>query len=508
MSDESVARLLRSKEPLVVIEASAGCGKTFQGASYAREIVSSLGYGRLLILTHTHAACAVFADRTKGAGTQVEIMTIDALVTRIASAYHVPLGLPKELSSWAYQNNGFALMAAKVAAYMRQCPFISRVLAQRYPVVICDEHQDSSADQHSIVMTLVAAGAQARIFGDPMQNIYGGKTQSIAEIHRQQWEQLKESGVFGQLDVPHRWAAAADRALGAWILNARYCLQSGKTIDLSGSLPSAVRVLTATNIAARHDRYSLCKLERSPIDKMVANSHQLMVLAAQNDRVKALRAFWFRSIPIWEGHTRNALADLVSVLHRECGDATTVAHAMNAFISRVAVGFSPSSHGNRLMEEIKNGVNRAAKGKGGNIQMIAKLLLTDPSHTGVAAALTAIRTLNKDKAMGFSDIKIDLRSEFNDAIKLGQFTDPNTGYAEIMRNRSYAHPTPPQKVLSTIHKASGLECDNVLLMDCDKSQFSNSNHAKCVLYVALSRAKKSITLVVPESSASALIRLN
>lgn len=76
MSDEAVAKLLRSREPLVIIEAAAGCGKTYQGAAYAQGLVGSLDDGRLLILTHTHAACSVFAERTKTAGSRVEIKTM------------------------------------------------------------------------------------------------------------------------------------------------------------------------------------------------------------------------------------------------------------------------------------------------------------------------------------------------------------------------------------------------------------------------------------------------
>ena len=33
MSDEAVAALLRSDQPLVLVEAAAGCGKTYQGAN-------------------------------------------------------------------------------------------------------------------------------------------------------------------------------------------------------------------------------------------------------------------------------------------------------------------------------------------------------------------------------------------------------------------------------------------------------------------------------------------
>jgi Rad3-related DNA helicase len=89
MSDASVSAALRSTAKLVLVEAPAGCGKTYQGASYARDIADSLGSGRLLILTHTHAACSVFHSRTLGVGSRVEIRTIDSLVSDLTDAYHL-----------------------------------------------------------------------------------------------------------------------------------------------------------------------------------------------------------------------------------------------------------------------------------------------------------------------------------------------------------------------------------------------------------------------------------
>jgi hypothetical protein len=106
MSDDEVARLLRSAEPLVMIEAPAGCGKTHQGAEYAKDVAASLGAGRLLILAHTHAACGVFHDRTRGAGSKVEIKTIASLTVEMASAYHKALSLPANPEAWAWKNDG------------------------------------------------------------------------------------------------------------------------------------------------------------------------------------------------------------------------------------------------------------------------------------------------------------------------------------------------------------------------------------------------------------------
>jgi Rad3-related DNA helicase len=99
MSDATVAQALRSAARLVVVEAPGGCGKTYQGASYACDIAAALGDGRLLILTHTNAACDVFASRTRGLSRHVEVRTIDGLMIEIACAYHYPLGLPEDVSA-------------------------------------------------------------------------------------------------------------------------------------------------------------------------------------------------------------------------------------------------------------------------------------------------------------------------------------------------------------------------------------------------------------------------
>jgi hypothetical protein len=509
MSDEAVAELLRSDNPLVLIEASAGCGKTYQGAAYAKDIVGTMGRGRLLILTHTHAACGVFADRTKNAGSGVEIKTIDALIGQIATAYHNSLGLPANLSSWAWQNEGegFDIMATRVAAFLTAQPMVAKALARRYPVLICDEHQDSTADQHSIVMALHSGGALLRIFGDPMQRIYGQKTNKAALVDRKRWEALKQSAACGILDHPHRWKDGCPD-LGRWILNARTALESGQPIDLTAALPKSLRLFTAENVSQSRDRYQLSEAHRKPIDAHVRAQSQLMVLASHNPLVGALHAFWNRSIPIWEGYTRDALAALVNAAQTKSGDASALADALLSFVDSVAVGFSPSSHGDRFVQEVKDGCTRKTTGKSANIQSMARAIINQPSHVGVAAALDIMRNLVEKKGAGFDGIKIDHRTEFRDAVRLGQFADAQEGFAEIARKRSFARPSPAARVLSSIHKAKGLECDNAMIVGCEKAQFTGTLYARCRMYVALSRAKKSLTLVIPSTNPSPLFKLS
>lgn len=506
MSDAAVAALLRSDQPLVLIEAAAGCGKTYQGAGYAKDAVATVGLGRILILTHTHAACSVFAERTRCVGSKVEIRTIDALIMQIATAYHHALGLPADLSSWAWRNNGngFAVMATKVAAFLRAHPMVAKALATRYPVVICDEHQDSSADQHEAVMALHRNGAMLRIFGDPLQRIYGDRTARAAMADQERWETLKRTAACETLGTPHRWRGGCVE-LGEWIQSARRSLEAGQAIDLTGPKPGSLTILVANNTARQRSGYQLSNEQRRSIDRVVNTSDELMILASQNELVAALRAFWARRIPIWEGHTRAALAALVAVLLDKHGEADGLARGLVEFISSISVGFTPRSHGDRLLQEIREGCVRQTTGKPANIQALARRIRDDPTHRGVSGALALVRNLIEEGEAGFTDVKIDHQIELRDAIRLGDFSDADEGFAEIARRRSYSRPSPPARTLSSIHKAKGLECDHVMVMACDRTQFSSTAYARCKLYVALSRAKQSLTLVVPDVNTSPLL---
>ena len=192
MSDAEVAALLRSDEQIVVIVAPAGCGKTFQAAAYARDLCSEATFtGKLLVLTHTHAACSVIFERTQNLQHKVEILTIDGLIFQIATAYRLPLNLPEDIATWVRQNS-YEELARKTSAFLKIYPFITKHIASLYPFVLCDEHQDANDAQDEIIQLIGNAGAKLRIFGDPMQIIPGGRGQDAAVAEAQaRWEELK-----------------------------------------------------------------------------------------------------------------------------------------------------------------------------------------------------------------------------------------------------------------------------------------------------------------------------
>jgi superfamily I DNA/RNA helicase len=64
----------------------------------------------------------------------------------------------------------------------------------------------------------------------------------------------------------------------------------------------------------------------------------------------------------------------------------------------------------------------------------------------------------------------------------------------------------PNKVISTIHKAKRLESDHVVVAAFDRGSFPDTEAKRCLLYVALSRAKHSVTIIASKNAPSPLVR--
>jgi len=504
VKDAEIADLLRSEVPLVLIEAPAGCGKTHQGALFAAEIVAREKRSGLLILTHTHAARSVFAERAKGGS--ASIRTIDSFLTEIASVYHAALDLPLDVGRWAQETGQYDEVARRCRQLLEASPMVAGVLAGRHPWIVCDEHQDASEDQHRAIMAVHAAGSKMRIFGDPMQMIFEKSDKAIS-TNLQRWTALKEAAAWGELEHPHRWYPHAPE-LGDWILHARQMLRDDRSIDLTGRLPQGLRVIHAEN-SAHIPRKSIAMTpeHRGPIDAMTRGDRPLLVLAAGNDRVDHINAFFGRTMPIWEGHTRDNLTTLLTCVRINSGNASIIADGFLTFIYATTTRFTASTHGARLKAQINHGCTKRTRGATLHLQAIARHLLDEPDHRGVGKALQKLVDLVRSKEHGFSDVTIDLKYEISDAIQLGQFDDIDTGVAEISRRRSFAYPKPARRSISTVHKSKGLECDNALMMQCDTDSFSNSRYKRRLFYVGISRARRNLCLVVSHDSPAPFLKL-
>jgi hypothetical protein len=507
MSDESVAEALRSDARRVVIEAPAGTGKTYQAASYAHETAPLLRAGqRLLILAHTRAACDVFASRTSGLGSRLQIGTIDSLVAQIAKIYHRALDLPADIGGWSVEqgSTSFAELARRVRTLLARSEAITSALVQRFPVLICDEHQDASEDQHGIVTAIGAAGARLRVFGDPMQAIYGTVAERQAQQHR--WQGLlRAADRIEALDRPHRWANGSP-ALGEWVLAARAALAAGGTVDLRAQPPAGLTVLRADNQAPRRGSFQVRPDERRPLDAAVRDLDRLLILSAHNATVRGLNAFWGRRIPIWEGYTRDALAQLLWACRRHDGDARNIGRAFAEFINGVGVGFTAGAYSDRLLREIETNCTATCRGKPVHIQALAQSILQAPNHLGIGAALEHLHQLMRTEP-SFADITIDLRREFDEARRLHTHGDLGSALVRLSHQRGRGLNRMPPRAISSVHKSKGLESHHGVVLPCDQIHFADNQKNRCLLYVALSRASHSLTLVVSPANPSPLFIL-
>jgi DNA helicase-2/ATP-dependent DNA helicase PcrA len=391
---------------------------------------------------------------------------------------------------------------------MSRAPEIPRALAARYPIVICDEHQDCSSAQNRLVLSLHQAGACVRIFGDAMQAIFN-KTKSEQRAWQQRWKTLQEAAdIVERLETPHRWRKHHAGELGDWIQEARQALGSGEAVDLRGELPEGVFVFRGDNQAnpSARNLYQLKRDERRPIDQYVNEDASLLILSPTNATCQTLRAFFGRRVAIWEGHTRYGLSKLVLGCQQSQGDSARLAEALIEFVQGVATGFSDSAYGRVLRREVAESCSSTRRGRPAKIQAIARSIVEYPNHRGIGQALKElIRLINDDET--FKGLKVDLWRELRDATRLADYDDPDECLAELALRRSYSRIEIPDRAISTVHKAKGMEREHVLVMPCDQRHFSDTDAKRRLLYVALSRAMKSLALVVPRKSPSPLFRI-
>jgi DNA helicase-2/ATP-dependent DNA helicase PcrA len=498
MTDDEIAALLRSDNPVVLIEAPAGCGKTYQAAEYAAHVAEMNLQKKVLVLTHTHAACSVVAERTFAIRDRAEVRTLDGFIHEIACAYRIALNLPEDVTKWVRaQRDGHGKLAEKVAELLLLNPMICRALAKRYPVIICDEHQDTNTHQERIVLAIAQHGSFLRIFGDPMQVIPGGHGQDavVADVLAR-WERLKNEAAFGELEVPHRWKDS-NPLLGDWILDARHRLKDGNAIDLSAPIPVGIDLLQADNNAYPGQSYRLSPAggDWRAVNGVVNRDTSMLCVAGQSGTIDGLRSTFRNRLPIWEGHTRNDLEAFVDNVVDPGATLGAKAQQYVQLLKKMLSGFG-TQYSDRFIQELQNPSANPRGQIPPQMRTMASNILEAPNHKGFSTATEHLRQLIEGGNRPFTDIRIDYPRELNDLIQLGRFEQADVGLAEIMQRRSRAHPKPPRKCLSTVHKSKGLEAHTVVVFACDGLHFPDRPAKRNLLYVALSRATHNLALVM------------
>lgn len=486
---------LHSDAPVVVIEAAAGCGKTWTAAKLAREASDRLGSGRVLLLSHTHAACGEFQKRCHGQHLKVDVETCDSFCLKIVAPYAHALGLPVPVITHLGKPAGgcaFPDLSKKAAELLNKAPTITKSIAACYPIIVLDEHQDASTSQHAVVWLLREAGnSKLRIFGDPMQAIHMG-TESYVD-----WDQLCTlADDRGDLDEPHRWREL--RELGDWIKAARATLKAGNPLSLA-DVPPALSHSSHSGFCGR-ERFIDAQRASAVIHRFLNDlPESAVILSFLGPMVRTIAQLGRWRAPINEGAQLEHLDALVSAMEEHSGSAESLSHALLEFVAAVGVGLTGAT-----LSGLRGRLGATVDGRRIGKNQVAWLnafepIYARPDHIGVSAAMKRIRDA---PPAGYT---VRLHGNVWALCNLGRTDDPRRYLSSLGRIRR-ARQLPAQAV-STIHKAKGLEFNHVLLCPVDRHQFPNGPLGARLLYVAISRACRSIRIAIAADAMSSHIRI-
>jgi hypothetical protein len=479
--------ILHSDAPTAVVEAPAGCGKTHSAVEYAKQAAANLQKGNILLLSHTHAACSVFEARTKDSSNPVTVNTIDSFCMQLVSPYAAALNLPYPLERYVGNHPGgvrYENLPAKAVELLTRAPSIASVVAACYPVIILDEHQDASIDQHKIMHILnQAGGSKLRIFGDPMQAIYDDG--NVVD-----WPNLWQAAHRRyMLDTPHRWRD--NTALGEWIFASRTALKAGRQITADGQIVTVTTLMGLAGFRTISDRSACAQI----ITQFQRLQGPKVILAFANDMIRSIAETSGWRISINEGARIEALENYLGQIIASNGQPSRMAGDFLDFMADMGAGLGESVR-NPLKGRLRaTHIDKQGAASNQNTFLDPlQFIYASPDHKGIARAARSYlqRPPHNYQLRRIEPTRI--------LVSLGASDDPRTTLSSLARARR--NRSTPDAMVSTIHKAKGMEFDHVLILPVDRHQYPQNEKAAKRLYVALSRARRSIHLVTSGDSPS------
>jgi AAA domain/UvrD-like helicase C-terminal domain len=499
MSLAAVRHALRSDHRNVLVEAPAGCGKTFEAAELAAELGVQLPDGaEVLLLAHTNAAVQEFTRRIRGTGARVRATTIDAFCVDLLTPYSVPLGLPTPFRRSVGLGAGrmpFEDLAPHAVNLLARCPPIATMLAYRYPFVILDEHQDANLNQHEVVRSFRQIGqCRVRVFGDPMQAIY--ETQIAGAVR---WDRLaEEAQAVVSLTIPQRWSA--EPALGEWILNARSKLRDGRPLPLART-PASIRVRRLPGATCAGFGYGNPGTIGPTVREFANNlTGSMAILSRHNNHVWGLHVATTGRLRLNEGAEFDDAYLLLERAVAGLGNPPALATCLIDHIVSVSTGLDQAK---RRAISAALQPNHIDYGR----HRVIRNFLSEFEQLYLTPDLKTFCEMAKAIVAGPPDwltIRMPMTMRLLGQIWPRPDDDPAECLDEVIARFKAGAPRLVRSV-GTIHKAKGLEFDHVLIANFSAGHFPDDEMSRRVAYVALSRARRSITLLVPGESPSPLL---
>lgn len=490
---------LRSEAPSVLVEAPAGCGKTFEAASLAVDAIVQLpSQCQVLLLAHTNAAVQEFSQRTKNIRSRVRVATIDAFCLDLVEPYASALGLPTPLRPMVGLGRdriGFETLAPKALELLTRAPTIARLVAARHPIIILDEHQDARPDQHAVVRRVAeVGGARLRIFGDSMQAIYERRNEPSVE-----WDLLeREADLRFYLDAPQRWRHVQE--LGDWIMLARSELRSGRPLPLRGC-PPMVRVSQVPGLPDVGFGAGRPHLMAKPLQQFLRRSirERSAILARRNAAVWGLHTVAYGGVVVNEGADCDEAYRALEQAIAASGHPGRLAAVLVGMLDRLSNGVTADRKRSlsKAFGETTITVGRHRELR--DFILALQPIYDCPDVSSFCRVVGAILRSPPD----WLTIRLPACLHLLSRLRPGDGTEPRTELDAVLMARKLSLRRPSRSV-GTVHKAKGWEFEHVLVAHFSATHFPDDIMGRRLAYVALSRATRSVEVLVPGLAPSPL----
>lgn len=428
--------------------------------------------GKALVLTHTNAGVHSIRNKMHSLGVDskaAHVGTITSFAFELVRSYSRIAGLAvPETPDW--EDSGKYVEGAHKVLRNRH---VRDVMAVSYSHLLVDEYQDCSTAQHTLVLELAQAIPACAVFGDRLQGIFGFSDPIV------DWEAdvLAHFPPFTIDYIPHRWVEH-NRNLGEWLYAIRDRLKPGAPITFAGDLPDRVTFVTATP-----ERFELrnAALQARPTGETV-------VIIAPDSRAARLVASRLNgAYTTMEEIAGNFMVEALREL--ESMSPSQYAIWLAGLAKKCFGGHSKLKFNDTVLNRLKKGQTVSSLTRRGLERTLAALdgVLTDPTFLRLG---TAMRDIQAAK-----ELQLHSREAWNDIAiaveRCGSDTErsPKDELGRVRDRLRHSGRRPAGRVVSRTVLIKGLEYDHVIISDLDRI----ADH--CNLYVALTRARKTVTMI-------------
>ena len=459
----NIAKLLHEANKGFIV-APAGCGKTHLIA----DAVINYGNARELILTHTHAGVDSIRRKIRALNPtkkNFQIETIDGFILRYVSNFPHTSGWNSTLDDvdWAsVRDRGICLFKKD---------FVKKIIAATYSGLYVDEYQDCCLEQHAIILELSAV-LPARVLGDHLQGIFNFGQNQIVDWERDVKSNFSE---IGELNTPWRWNNAGNSDLGNWVSALRQTIINNSGIVLT-NLPNSIKWINANS---QSDVIRECF---SVLSRINANECVVIIgLANQPQRTYSIASKLRGQYGVIEPLESKDLKKIIGKLTDSCAYKRAIA------LLDIAVLCFSGINKTILRQEYSALEKRQLPNRR------KQLIISDPlkafiGNNNLESMISFFDSFKQfpnshlfRKELYFEISKI-LRESSRAGISL------KDALIKVRENtRRWGRRIPKRAIARTV-LIKGLEFDHAIVLDADS--FDSKN-----LYVALTRASKTITII-------------